>query len=384
MPNDGLQWISDLGKMSGVQTPKVDARISGGPTIAAGPASHPAVANPANAKPASAKPAGKGKTPAADAGGPLVIDLDKVGGRMVKVHTDPDDPDSPEIETAEIPVPPPPMPTTLPSRPITIQFLQKLPDHAGQMAGKYGTSIFSACHAFEGYAINKVDALAEDEHLDPSAMVGFLLTGALTLVGGNIAAKLTEKAASEVAKRISEACVDAVKDGLVDATKEAAKPESDLEKRKAAMRTAIQKISQKAQDLQTIMQDKVDRITKDFANHLINRLSDPRTNLSDDEAKNVYPYVSADTDALDRMCEALGVPGGSSRKEINIKFYGELVRQFEIKLQLTEKVRPYLELNSGAILQERSDEAVAEAKKNAVAATKARRAELDKMDAESQ
>src|SRR5260370_39490075 len=130
------------------------------------------------------------------------------------------------------------------------------------------------------------------------------------------------------------------------------------------------------------MQDKVDKIMKDFANHLITQLSDPKAKLNDDEAKSVYPYVSADTDALDRMCEALGVHGGSSRKEINIKFYAELVRQFEIKLQLTEKVRPYLELNSGAVLQERSDEAVAQAKRNAVAATKSRRAELDKMEAE--
>jgi hypothetical protein len=30
MPNDGLQWVSKLGKMSGVTTPHVDARIAGG------------------------------------------------------------------------------------------------------------------------------------------------------------------------------------------------------------------------------------------------------------------------------------------------------------------------------------------------------------------
>jgi len=30
MPNDGLQWVSKLGKMSGVPTPHVDARIAGG------------------------------------------------------------------------------------------------------------------------------------------------------------------------------------------------------------------------------------------------------------------------------------------------------------------------------------------------------------------
>src|SRR6266478_1390378 len=30
MPNDGLQWVSDLGKMSGVPTPHVDVRIAGG------------------------------------------------------------------------------------------------------------------------------------------------------------------------------------------------------------------------------------------------------------------------------------------------------------------------------------------------------------------
>jgi hypothetical protein len=30
MPDDGLQWVSDLGKMAGVPTPQVDARIAGG------------------------------------------------------------------------------------------------------------------------------------------------------------------------------------------------------------------------------------------------------------------------------------------------------------------------------------------------------------------
>lgn len=34
---DGLQWLSDLGQMSGVQTPHVNARISSGPTMTAAP-----------------------------------------------------------------------------------------------------------------------------------------------------------------------------------------------------------------------------------------------------------------------------------------------------------------------------------------------------------
>jgi hypothetical protein len=370
--NEGLQWISDLGGMAGIPMPRVDARVAGGSTVAATPASRSAMAKPTNAKVAS-----KGTAPAAGTDAPLEIDVDKVGGRMVKRHIDPDDPDSPEVEEMEIPAPPPAMPTTLPNADITRGFLRQLHDHALIMVGAYGMSIYKACHAFEGYSNGKIDALAEDEHLDPSAFAGALLSGALTLVGANIA----EKVVDEVGKRVVDALADAVKDGAVDATKEAGKPESDLQKRKDDLRNAVQKMTQKALDVQGAMHDKVRSVMDDFLRDLLAQLK--KGKLDGNDAKKIYPYVeSDDPHALDQVCEALGVPDAASSKEIDIKCYGELVTRFEAKLAGME-VSKYLEVStSSKNQQEFSDEAFARAKKNALAARKARRADLDKSEAE--
>jgi hypothetical protein len=55
MPNDGLQWVSDLGKISNVPMPRVDARIAGGAIVSADPAAT-----------ASARATGTVKTPYGD------------------------------------------------------------------------------------------------------------------------------------------------------------------------------------------------------------------------------------------------------------------------------------------------------------------------------
>ena len=341
--------------------------------------------SPAAPKAAAAKGAkGGASTPATAADGTLVIDLDKVGGRIIQVPSDPDDPDSPMVDRVDVPMPPPPIPDNLPSPDITIQFLQKLPDHASIMALNYGQAVTSSCHAFEQYAKDRIDEMVakeqEEESDLASILVGSLASGLLTAVGGGLA----EKAAEAIGKKVAEAMVDAVKSGVVDGVKSAVsrKAKSDAE----ALRGAIGTLSQKTLDAQTVIQDKVRRVFHEFVSPMIDELrahiqsKSTKPALKPEDAQAVYPYVRDDDEGLDRLCVMHGVPDRSSAKDINVRVFGQLVRQFELTKEL-RRVDDYINRGgSGKYAQEMSDEAVNNSKILARNATKQRRAELDKAE----
>jgi hypothetical protein len=90
--------------------------------------------------------------------------------------------------------------------------------------------------------------------------------------------------------------------------------------------------------------------------------------------------VRDDDDGLTKICVTHGVPDDGSAKDVNVRVYGQLVRQFELTRQL-RRVDDYINRGgSGKYAQEMSEEAVNNSKILARNAAKQRRAELNEAE----
>ena len=159
-------------------------------------------------------------------------------------------------------------------------------------------------------------------------LVGVVATVALGSIGG--------EAIEGVGKLLADAVKDAVKDTIKEQVAHKVDKGDDIKSRVAALKRAIQGITNEAEHKAEKVKKKVVDAAKTATDPLIHKLREGKK-LEKNEDAFVLPYFTADSGDLSRLYKDLGMPGEQAVKSAKLNTFAHLCLEFQKELQVAEK-----------------------------------------------
>jgi hypothetical protein len=186
-------------------------------------------------------------------------------------------------------------------------------------AANYGVNVLKACHSFESYAGAKVEEL--DGQITGEDLAGFLVSAALTAIGG----RLTEKVADETLKFVSEQVFEAIQAKIEEGTTAAVSNDTHEE----ALKAAIAGITQSAQDADTMISTRASAALDTKLGPIFEKCNADQP-LSSEEDDLVATFWGVAPDRMDLELERMtGIPGLAAAGVAQLEIYQALVQAFE-------------------------------------------------------
>jgi hypothetical protein len=186
-------------------------------------------------------------------------------------------------------------------------------------AAGYGVNVLNACAAFQDYAEAKLEAL--DGQITGEELAGFLVSAALTAIGG----QLTERVGSEALKFVAEQAYEAIASKIEEGATAAASNDTHEE----ALKAAISGITQGARDAGTILTTRATSAL-DTTLEPIFAKSNAGQPLSEDEDYLVATFWNVSPTRMDAELERMtGIPSVPTAGVAQLEIYRALVAAFE-------------------------------------------------------
>jgi hypothetical protein len=186
-------------------------------------------------------------------------------------------------------------------------------------AGVYGVQVLNACESFKTYANTKISDL-EDE-ITGEALAGELVSAAVSVIGGQLTARITNAAYKFVADKIS----GYIRGKIVDGAKSAAGTGGEV----GALKASIDSITQGARDASTGAGALAQSALDGRLRPLYQRCAD-RVPLGDEDGTLVGEFWDADPSTMDQqITEQFGIPSAADAAVAQVEIYNSLVRRFE-------------------------------------------------------